>query len=149
MEVVFKNLLHAYSGKCDGLVYYYNRRLNKVIARRLPVTKPHKGNATLSAISANLKALNPSPDYITDLKLYTELFRMKESSICFYSWSNVFRKLMFGMAKKYQIDLATLTRAEIVADNLPCISVKAAVEDGLLGEVHGYERFVSGFAGES
>ena len=145
MEVVFKNLLHAYSGKCDGLVYYYNRRLNKVIARRLPVTKPHEGNARLSAISVNLKALKPSEAYRTDLKLYTELLRMHEGAKgnCFYSWSNVFRKLMFGMAKKYGIDLAILTRAEIYASNLPCITVKAAVEDGLLVAVKGYERFVS------
>ncbi len=143
MEVVFKNLLHAYSGKCDGLVYYYNRRLNKVIARRLPVCKPHEGNAALSAISANLKALNPSEAYRTDMKLYTELLRMKDSSMGFYSWSNVFRKLMFGMAKKYSLNLATLSREQIVTDNLPCISVKAAVEDGLLVAVTGWERFTN------
>jgi len=145
MEVVFKNLLHAYSGKCDGLVYYYNRRLNKVIARRLPVTKPHAGNARLSAISRNLKALNPSEAYRTDLKLYTELLRMKQGSAgnCFYSWSNVFRSLMFTLAKKYSLNLATLSRSEIYANNLPCLTVKAAVEDGLLDAVRGYERFVS------
>ncbi|PKN72129.1 MAG: hypothetical protein CVU50_08275 [Candidatus Cloacimonetes bacterium HGW-Cloacimonetes-3] len=145
MEVVFKNMLHAYSGKCDGLVYYYNRRLNKVIARRLPVTKPHAGNARLSAISANLKALNPSEAYRTDMKLYTELLRMQEGAKgnSFYSWSNVFRKLMFGMAKKYSLDLATLTRAQIYDDKLPCRSVQAAVEDGLLVGVKGWERFAS------
>lgn len=38
MEVTFKNLLHAYNGKCDGIVYYYNKRMGKVIARR------HSGN---------------------------------------------------------------------------------------------------------
>jgi len=143
MEVVFKNLLHAYSGKCDGLVYYYNRRLNKVIARRLPESSLHAGNARLTAISHNLKELNPSEEYRTDLKLYTELLRMKEKTNCFYSWSNVFRKLMFGMAKRDAIDLAELTKAEIYANTLPCISVRAAVEAGLLPPVVGYERFIA------
>ncbi|MDD2230361.1 MAG: hypothetical protein PHY48_13225 [Candidatus Cloacimonetes bacterium] len=143
MEVTFKNLLQAYSGKCDGLVYYYNRRLNKVIARRLPEISPHAGNARLTAISHNLKELNPSEEYRTDLKLYTELLRMKEKTNCFYSWSNVFRKLMFGMAKRDAIDLAELTKAEIYANTLPCISVRAAVEAGLLPPVVGYERFIA------
>ncbi|MCK9309439.1 MAG: hypothetical protein M0P99_04135, partial [Candidatus Cloacimonetes bacterium] len=99
MEVQFKNMLQAYSGKCDGLVYYYNRRLNKIIARRLPQSSNHAGNARLTAISKNLKALKPSEEYRTDLKQYTELLRMKDKTNCFYSWSNIFRKLMFGMAK--------------------------------------------------
>ena len=141
MEVVFKNLLHAYSGKCDGLVYYYNKRLNKVIARRLPKSALHKGNYALSAISRNLKALHPSDAYVSDMKLYTEMLRMKDKGSAAYSWSNVFRKLMYALAAKYQLDLATLTRSEIEAVPLPCISVKAAVEDALLPTVPGYERF--------
>jgi hypothetical protein len=31
MKVLFKNLLKAYSGQCDGLVYYYNSQLNRVL----------------------------------------------------------------------------------------------------------------------
>jgi len=145
MEVAFKNLLKAYSGKCDGLVYYYNRRLNKVIARKLPNSKPHPGNKRMSAISHALKALEPSEAYRSDLKLYTELLRMQLGSdaVSFYSWSNVFRKLMFAMAKKYSLDLATLTRADIYSQNLPCLTLVAAIEDGLLPAVHGYTRFVA------
>lgn len=143
MEVKFRNLLNAYSGKCDGLVYYYNKRLNKVIARRLPQSKPHAGNHSLSAISKNLKSLMPSEAYKLDMKLYTELLRMKNKEASAYSWSNVFRKLMYGMAHKFSLNLATLNRQQIVADNLPCISVRAAIEDGLLEAVPGYERFTS------
>ena len=145
MEVQFKNLLHAYSGKCDGLVYYYNRRLNKVIARRLPNRKPHAGNAQLSSISRNLKALAPGEGYITDLKIYTELLRLKSGAagMAIYAWSNTFRKLMYSLAAKYQVDLATITRSEIFTRNLPCITVRAAIEDGLLDVVQGYERFTA------
>jgi len=145
MEVTFKNLLHAYSGKCDGLVYYYNRRLNKVIARRLPTSKPHAGNALLGRISRNLKALELSEGYRTDLKIYTELLRLKTGAegMAYYAWSNVFRKLMYDLAAKYSLDLATITRQEIYTQGLPCISVQAAVEDGLLEKVPGYERFTA------
>lgn len=145
MEVTFKNLLHAYSGKCDGLVYYYNRRLNKVIARRLPNRKPHAGNALLSRISHNLKALEVSDGFRTDLKIYTELLRMKNGAQGdrYYAWSNVFRKLMFDLAEKYSLDLATITRSDICSRNLPCITVRAAIEDGLLDVVQGYERFTA------
>ena len=40
MRAYFKNMLLAYSGACDGLIYYYNRRLGRT--------------------AANLKALAPS-----------------------------------------------------------------------------------------
>lgn len=145
MEVTFKNMLQAYSGKCDGLVYYYNRRLNKVIARKLPVAKLHAGNAYLSAISHNLKALEICEEYRTDLKLYTELYRMQQGSkgSSVYSWSNIFRKLMFAMSERENLDLATITRQDIIANALPCITIKAAVEAGLIPVVPGYERFTN------
>lgn len=141
MEVVFKNMLQAYSGKCDGLVYYYNKRLNKVIARRLPQNTLHEGNRKLSAVSRNLKALNLSEAYKTDMKLYTEMLRMKDKEASTYSWSNVFRKLMYAVAKQYALDLAVLNREYIETNNLPCITVKAAVDAGFLPAVEGYTRF--------
>jgi hypothetical protein len=36
MKVTFKNMLLADSGKCDGIVYYFNARLGRVIARKIP-----------------------------------------------------------------------------------------------------------------
>lgn len=140
MEVTFKNLLHAYSGKCDGIVYYYNRRMNKVIARRLPATKTHRQNIELSAISKNLKKLNLSEGYRANLKVYTEMSRL--GCVCsksFYSWSNVFMKLMFTMAKDNSLDLKAITREQIYADMLPCLSVKTAVQAGLIPPISGFE----------
>ena len=141
MEVTFKNLLHAYSGKCDGIVYYYNKRMGKVIARRLPKTKIHTQNLELSTISRNLKTLDLSPGYKSDLKVYTEMSRLQSggAQTC-YSWSNVFMKLMFALAKAYALDLKTLTRGQIYDAMLPCISVKTAVESGLLPPISGYEN---------
>jgi hypothetical protein len=48
---------------------------------------------------------------------------------------------MANMAKLYpEIDLKTITREQIYQENLPCISVKKAVEAGVLPQVNGYER---------
>ncbi len=141
MEVTFKNLLHAYSGKCDGIVYYYNKRMGKVIARRLPKAKIHTQNLEISAISSNLKRLKVSEGYRSDLKIYTEMSRLQSGGAqsC-YSWSNVFMKLMFALAKQHSLDLKTLTREQIYDTMLPCISVKTAVEAGLLPPIAGYEN---------
>lgn len=143
MEVTFKNLLHAYSGKCDGIVYYYNRRMGKVIARRLIKPKTHKQNLELSAISRNLKALNLSPGYINNLRVYTEMSRLESGGKqTFYAWRNVFMKLMFALAKQYALDLKTLSRDDIYQQLLPCRSVYMAVEAGLIPPVSGYENLV-------
>lgn len=143
MQVTFKNLLQAYSGKCDGIIYYFNRRLNKVIARREPHTKPHKQNIEFGLISKNLKALKPNEAYIQDLKLYTELLRMADRNKYqnLYSWNNLFYMLMFAMSKSMEVDLKSLTRGEIYLLSLPCMSVKHAVEAGILQLLPGYERF--------
>ncbi|MDI3504486.1 MAG: hypothetical protein PWP64_1422, partial [Candidatus Cloacimonadota bacterium] len=38
-----------------------------------------------------------------------------------------------------QVDLKTITKAQIIEQDLPCRSVKRAVEDGLLLEIPGYQ----------
>ncbi len=143
MEVMFKNMLHAYKGKCDGIVYYYNSRVNKVCARRIPEFKPNKSTETLSIISRNVKKLNPSPDYINDMKFYLEMLRFihKKEWNRVTSWYCLFKKMMYAMAKKHNLDLRYLTREQIEHQQLPCISVKAAVDDGLLPVIPSYERF--------
>jgi hypothetical protein len=49
---------------------------------------------------------------------------------------------MYNMAKADPgIDLKTLTREYIYMHDLPCISVKKAVEAGILPEVYMYEAY--------
>ena len=45
------------------------------------------------------------------------------------------------MQAKYpeQVDLKTITKEQILEQQLPCLSVKTAVEDGLLTKVPGYQ----------
>jgi hypothetical protein len=57
-----------------------------------------------------------------------------------YSWVNIYLKMMHQLAKSYpEIDLKTITRDYIYDNNLPCISVKRAVEAGLLPPVTDWE----------
>ena len=130
-----------YSGTCNGLVYYYSKRLNKLIARRYVVPKASSQNRKIGAISRNLKLLELSEGYISDLKVYLALYNFQPREKCFISWRNVFLTLMFAMERLVPgVNLLTITRAQIYGDHLPCRTVKDAVEAGLLAPVAGYER---------
>ncbi len=155
MKAILKNMMLAYSGKCDGLVFYYNPRLERVLVRRLPKSAPTENNRRMGRIANNLKALGLSAGFRMDLIHYTELYRREYRDTNCASWYNLFNKLMWALAKAYSlegiplasgsagltpIDLETLSRAQIEAGNLPCASVKKAVEAGLLQPVPGWER---------
>jgi hypothetical protein len=137
MKVLFKNMLKAYSGQCDGLVYYYNSRLNRVICRRHVIPKATPQNARMKAVSARLQALNISEEYITDLKYYAAMARERGTHL---NWRNVYMKLMYALQRLYGIDLSTITREQVVSQDLPCKSVKRAIEAGLLPPMLGYQR---------
>jgi len=140
MKATLKNILLAYSGKCDGLVYYYNPRLDRMLVRTLPVWKPTENNHRLARIAKNLKALEISGDYRLDLITYTELYRREYKDINCTSWYNLFNRMMWALRKKYGTDLEHLTRAQIYSGELPCLNVKKAVEADLLPPVTGYAR---------
>ncbi|MFO7660779.1 MAG: hypothetical protein R6V77_07685 [Candidatus Cloacimonadaceae bacterium] len=142
MKVKFKNLIQAYSGKCDGLVYYYNRRLNRMCVREYVKPKKTAQNGIFAAISTNLKALNLSAAYKQDLKDYANLYmsRREKDRKAISNWYNIFMMLMYAMAEQYSIDLRTISRTQIYEQELPCISVKDAVVAGLLPVVRNYDR---------
>lgn len=143
MQVTFRNLLKAYSGQCDGLVYYYNSRIDKLVCRKYVVPKGTVQNELISLKSKNLSALNPSAEYKQDLDHYGILASSKGE---YLNWRNVFLRLMYAMEKANptQVDLCSLTKDEIYALGLPCISVAKAIEAGLLDRVKGYERLTAG-----
>jgi len=141
MKVIFKNMIQAYSGKCDGLVYYYNRRLGRMCVREYVKPKTTVQHGNFAAISSNLKALNLSEGYKQDLKDYTELYirRHDNHKLSVSNWYNIFMMLMWAMSREYAIDLKTITRTQIYEQELPCISVKTAVEAELIPYVKNYE----------
>ena len=49
MRVTFKNMLLAYVGKIDGLIYYYNPRLNRMVVRQYVKPRESAPNRRLAA----------------------------------------------------------------------------------------------------
>ncbi|MBW6513437.1 MAG: hypothetical protein K0B87_01630 [Candidatus Syntrophosphaera sp.] len=143
MRAYFKNMLLCYQGKCDGLVYYFNRSLNRVIVRPLVKPRPTENSRRFGRISANLKNLEPSASFRSDLRVYVDIFnsRVANQDVVLQNWYNAFTRLRWNLAKSDPgyIDLETITRAQIEANDLPCRTVKRAVEAGLLAPVNGYE----------
>ena len=145
MKVYFKNMLQAYRGKCDGLVYYYNPRLQRILVRPHVKPRPSVQTRRFASIAKNLKALAPSDAFKTDMAVYTDIHNRRVGSRhrperILSNWYNTFMVMMYALPKvETYIDLEAITRAQIEANDLPCRSVKRAVEAGLLEPVPGYE----------
>jgi len=144
MKAIFKNMIRAYSGKCDGLVYYYNPRMNRIIVRRMADWKETEQNRVIGSVSSALRALEPSEGYKNDLRSYIERYRKRypKAERQLYSWLNPYQMLFWAMSKKLGIDLRTLNRDMIYADDLPCITIQRAITAGLLPEVNGADLLV-------
>ena len=170
MKAFFRNMIQAYHGKCDGLVYYYNPRLNRIIARPYVKPAPNENTRRFALIVANLKALNPSSGFRADMDFYVTAYNAKpvNRNKPMNNWYNAYTKMMYALAKMYvgvddgeggidwvkrldsgsepgmtgeviALDLSTLTREIIFNNDLPCITVKRAIEAGLLTSVKGHE----------
>lgn len=147
MKVTFKNMLHGYVGKADNMIYYLNRRTGKVYARRSFTFKKHSGHAPFRTAQKQIYAIKPSKEYKYNLYdyclSYNELPENQDSPV--FSWCHVYNKLMWAMQKALpeQVDLKTITRNQIMDQNLPCKTLLDAIEFGLLPVVEGYKRFNS------
>lgn len=145
MKVTLKHRIAAYRGECDDLVYYRNRRTGGLVARRYVKPAYSSSNHRLGAATRHLNALAPSPLFMKDLKLYIELYnslRDPEEGLINNS-RGLYVKLMYAQAKALGINIIDLTRELISSQQLPCRSVKCAVEVGLLTAVEGYERLTN------
>ena len=145
MRAYFKNMLQAYRGTCDGLVYYYNPRLQRIIVRPHVKPRPSVQTRRFAAIAKNLKALAPSEAFKTDMTVYTDIYNRRLGSKSrpehiLSNWYNAYMKMMYALqASDPGIDLELLERIHIETNDLPCRSVKRAVSAGLLEPVPGYE----------
>ncbi len=144
MKATRANLLGEFTGNLDELIYYKNSRTGKIYVRRRFTFKDHPGQPAFTSAQKAIYALKPSNGYRQNLRDYLLAYNSlpaNQSKPALF-WGNLYNKLMFAMQKKLpQVDLKTITRAQIVEQNLPCITVKAAVEAGLLPEVKDYQRF--------
>jgi len=147
MKVNYKNMIGGYTGRGDDVIYVFDRQTGRYYIRNYPNRKIIPVNTSFASVMQNLRSLNPSLAYKEDMGMYVSLYNAlaenKYNPV--KSWNNLFMKVMFTMAKTVPgIDLKTLTRQQIYDDNLPCISVKNAVDAGLLPVVRNYERFDNG-----
>ncbi|MDD2230259.1 MAG: hypothetical protein PHY48_12710 [Candidatus Cloacimonetes bacterium] len=142
MKVVFNYGLAGYSGKLMDLVYYMDKTEGRVCARRYRYPRLTQENERVGRTSEQLFAILPSNAYKDNLRLYLMRYNcLKNTPKPLRSWVNLYIHLMHNMAKAMpEVDLTTITREQIYAQDLPCISIKRAVEAGLLPEVSGYER---------
>ncbi len=95
-------------------------------------------------IMRNLGTIKPDFYYKEDFGFYLELYNQLPDKRygAVMTWCNLYMKVMFTMAKTIPgIDLSTITKQEIYDNDYPCLSVKKAVDAGLLPYVKGYIRF--------
>ncbi len=142
MRVKTRSIPGDLTGKVDDLVLYRNRYGNKLYARKMGVFVDHPGQAPFRTAQEAIYALGPSEGYKQNLRDYLIAYNQlpQNEGREAHAWNNLYNKLMFAMQRQMGIPLATLTREIIEEQNLPCRSVKTAVEAGLLPMVKGVER---------
>ncbi len=141
MKVKVKRGIQGFSGRLDGAIYYYHPGLKKTLMRRMPEMPVQPQNHEYALIARQIKQIEPSEAFKNDFRVYLNLLREKDESISVPSWYPLYTKLLWDMQRNYpeQVNLKTITKAQILAEDLPCRSVKKAVEAGLLSEVPGYQ----------
>ncbi len=143
MKVHYKKSLCGYSGTSDDAVYYYHSRLQLSLVREYVKPRESNPNRRIKAVMANLKLIAPSAGYKQNLKDYLIRYNaMKENqNKLMLTWNNLWLKMLNALEKANPaVDLTTLSRAQIYTEDLPCKSVKTAVEAGLLPAVQNYQN---------
>lgn len=140
MKATVKDSIRGFSGKLDGAIYYYHPRIKRTLMRRAPKMPIQPQNNDYRDISRQIKALNPSEAYRNDFRMYLNTLMERDDSVRLPSWYSLYIKMLWAMQAKHPelVNLKTISREQIFAQDLPCRCVKAAVEDGLLAQIPGY-----------
>jgi len=147
MKVKTRMLPVGIQGTMDDMIYYVEKRSGRTLMRKSFSFEDHPGQPAFRDAQRQIYLLNPSAAYKQDLKdyclSYNGLPKIEGKTIS--SWCQMYNKLMWAMQKAMpeSVSLKTITREQIYTQNLPCISIKAAVEAGLLPAVKNYEFFNS------
>ena len=136
-----KDGIKGFSGKLDGAIYYYHPRLKRTLMRKAPEMPIQPQNIVHGNIARNIKALDPSEGYRSDFKTYLSALRDFDDNVTYPSWYSLYVKMLWAMQAQQPdvVDLKTITKQQVYQNNLPCVSVKNAVEAGLLPVVNGYQ----------
>ncbi|PKN79385.1 MAG: hypothetical protein CVU48_05470 [Candidatus Cloacimonetes bacterium HGW-Cloacimonetes-1] len=142
MKVVFGDGTGILSGKFSEIVYCYSRRYGYTYVRKRVYPTLSTVNEAIGTKSANIWRLNPSEAFKNDSRSYVAVYdtMRKYCRTPLRAWSCLFTKLMYALEDvNPEVDLRTINRDYIYAHDLPCISIKKAVEARLLPAVKGYE----------
>lgn len=142
MKAKLKVLLPGFTGNMDDVVIYYNAKLNKYIARRKVMPKFTPDNSIVKEIHAFRRRINVSEAYLDDCREYIRLFNQKfrKQGRALSTWPNVYMKVMRALKSQYpDLNFSTLTRQEVLDRQLPCRTIKDAVNAGYLEKVTDYE----------
>lgn len=146
MKATRANLLGEFTGKLDGLIYFRRKLNGRLYVRKQWKFHDHPEHPRFRNTQRAIFALSPSPEYIQDMRDYLQQYnKIAQNYQAVHAWSNLYAKLMYAMqrAMPETVVLDSITREQIARQNLPCRTVKAAVDAGLLPPVKGYERYCS------
>ncbi len=144
MKVTFQNGITGFSGKSGDIIFCYNRLFQTVYARRNTYPARSGENDRIGRITGNLYKISISEDYKEDMRLYLMRYNsLRENHRKpLPNWSSLYLKLMYKMAKAMpELDLGTITMEQIHSLDLPCISIRRAVEAGLLPKVLDWQYY--------
>ncbi len=144
MKATFKTGIAGLTGKLDEGIFYFHPKLKRVLVRSFPKMPKLSQNEDYTQISRILGGIKPSEAYKKNFKSYLSILRDDNPELSVANWYNLYVKMMWAMQAQFpeDVDLKALTRSQIQAQSLPCITIKAAVEAGLLPSVTGYEQLV-------
>ncbi|MCB5251393.1 MAG: hypothetical protein RBR69_05830 [Candidatus Cloacimonadaceae bacterium] len=143
MQVKFKNLIAGYTGMADGSVIYYSPKMRKYLLRRAPHGGRHQGQSIFAGIQKRIFALAPSAAFKDDIKAYLPKYNALRANLekNILSWNYLYSKMMWNMHRIYKVDLAGIEREQLA--DLPCRSLVAAIDAGLLPKVKGWEDYTA------
>ncbi len=142
MKTKFTNCVKAFYGrfKSQGLVHCKYNQGSLVITRKYPVLEIQEHHHTFGNKGKNLAALfhTLSPEYVADLKNYTVLLSRttnlnEKLPATHYA---VYLAMMWKLKHLHpEIDMATLTREDILQNEFPVRTIVEAMEAGFLMQI--------------
>lgn len=143
MKAKVKVALPGYAGNMDDMVIYYNSALNCMIARKKVTPKYTPNNQDLKDIFAFSRKIGLSAEFKADCRMYIKAYngKFRRYNRALSSWPALWLKMMKAqLVLMPDLQLATASREDILASELPCRSISTAVEAGLLDKVPGVEK---------
>jgi len=142
MKAKVKMAIPGYTGKLDDIVIYFNSKLNCTVVRKRVTPEQSISNTDFRTTVKMIKRLAVSEDFRQDCRDYVTRYNQKNRrhNRAYAAWTNLFIKIMLRFKSRFpDIDLATLTKAEIYENDYSCQSVYRAVRDGLVDKVRDFQ----------